>query len=367
VRAHWYWPFMRPEEMDWAVHTARVGDSILLEVLDREAAPAAGRYGRVTVLRDLPDVDRSVTTGPRWLASRAATYRTRAAVRRRHWQADRFDLVHLHYVNRFTDAFTALPHPLVLSVHDVLPHAPRIAAVERALLHRLYHRADALVVHHARLADEITQRFAVPSRMLHVVPHQVFPIDAVPAAPTDEPPMLLFFGTLRANKGLEVLAASLPDLPDDIRVVIAGHGDAPVEALARRMARDDRRVRVELGFITLERKRALFAAASVVLLPYTAFSSQSGVLHDAYGHARPVVVTDVGALGSTVREDGTGVVVIPGDPRALARGIDEVLRPGRWTACAAAAQQVAHERTPVRLGAQLRAVYDEILRGTPRG
>ena len=57
----------------------------------------------------------------------------------------------------------------------------------------------------------------------------------------------------------------------------------------------------------------MFSRASWVLLPYVSFHSQSGVLADAYTYRVPLVVTDVGAIGPTVRSDGTGFVVPPGE------------------------------------------------------
>ena len=54
VRFHWYWPFAREEELEWAVWTARPGESVVVQVIDREHAPASGAHGPVTVVRDLP-------------------------------------------------------------------------------------------------------------------------------------------------------------------------------------------------------------------------------------------------------------------------------------------------------------------------
>ena len=164
--------------------------------------------------------------------------------------------------------------------------------------------------------------FDVAGRRVFVIPHQVFPTSDVPDRPGGEPPMVLFFGTLRANKGLDVLGEAMRRHPSlDIRLTIAGRGDRRLEASAQAMAEVDGRVTAEIGQVTLQRKRQLFCQASIVVLPYVAFSSQSGVLHDAYGHGRPVLVTDVGALGETVREDETGVVVAAQDPDALAMAI----------------------------------------------
>jgi glycosyltransferase involved in cell wall biosynthesis len=49
------------------------------------------------------------------------------------------------------------------------------------------------------------------------------------------------------------------------------------------------------------------------------------VLATAIGHGRPVVVTDVGSLGETVRDFGLGEVVPPGDAEALAEACTRLL------------------------------------------
>lgn len=363
VRFYWYWPFARPEELDLAAATARPGERVTVQVVDRTGAPEAGTEGAVEVVRDLPDVNRAELSTARWLASRAETYWARERLRRRMWRRGGFDLVHLHYLNRFTDWISPLPAPLVLSVHDVVPHVPRLGrTIERGLLLKLYARPDAVVVHHAHLAEALQADFHVPAERIHVVPHQVFPVPEAPVDPPPGPPTVLVFGALRPNKGIPVLRDMMRCLDDTELVLhIAGHGDADVEDQVRSMASEDERVRCEVGFVPLLRKRELFRAASLVVLPYTTFSSQSGVLHDAYGHGRPVVVTDVGALGRTVREDGTGVVVPPNDPSALAEAVRAVLAPVVWRPYAEAAARVASERSPAEMGKRLRRVYDEVL------
>ena len=77
---------------------------------------------------------------------------------------------------------------------------------------------------------------------------------------------------------------------------------------------------------------ALFERSRLVILPYTYFASQSGVLHQALAFGRPVVATDVGALGECVRQWGIGPVVPPNDERALAEGIERALEPCELTA-----------------------------------
>src|SRR5262249_8129237 len=151
----------------------------------------------------------------------------------------------------------------------------------------------------------------------HVLDGTVIPPDR---EATSSRPMLLFFGTMRANKGLDVLADALTALGPafEADVVIAGTGDASVIAMLQRTLGAHPNVRLEIGGVDDARKRQLFSTARWLLLPYTSFHSQSGVLADAYAYRVPLAVTDVGAIGPTVRADATGLVVPPGNADAFA-------------------------------------------------
>jgi glycosyltransferase involved in cell wall biosynthesis len=364
MRIYWYWPFARPEELPLACATARAGDEITVHVIDREAAPAASPCERVLLRRDLPDVRRDLARSPTWLTSRGATYAERAWTRERTAAGLRPDVCHLHYLNRFTDWL--LPRRrdslLVMSVHDVMPHASRLPRLtERALLTATYRRADALIVHHERLRQELLAAFDVDEGRVHVMPHQVFAYDGAEPAPLPERPCVLFFGALRANKGVDVLLHALAGIPDEIAVNVTGRGDAGIEEQLRREAAADPRLHVEIGHVPIPRKVELFRQATVVVLPYTTFASQSGVLHDAYAQGRPVIVTDVGALGETVREDGTGLVVPPSDAATLARAIEGLVSdPVALAHHVDRALAVREARSPESLGPRLRELYDHL-------
>ena len=124
------------------------------------------------------------------------------------------------------------------------------------------------------------------------------------------PPTVLCFGTLRRNKGIPELLAAIERIGPDagIRFRIAGRGDADLEAAVAAAAARLPQLDAELEWITPDRKVELFRAADLAVLPYTAFSSQSGVLHDAFGSHLPAVVTDVGALPASVARDRRGLV-----------------------------------------------------------
>jgi glycosyltransferase involved in cell wall biosynthesis len=171
--------------------------------------------------------------------------------------------------------------------------------------------------------------------------------------------VLLLFGTLRANKGLDVLADALVALGPafDADVVVAGSGDDDVVRAWQERVAHLPHVTLERGRVDDRRKRELFSLASWALLPYTAFHSQSGVLADAYAYRVPLIVTDVGAIGPTVRSDGTGYVVPPGDHEALAVAMREAVRTGTG-AFAPALEAAAHRHDVSVVGPMLRSIYE---------
>ena len=66
---------------------------------------------------------------------------------------------------------------------------------------------------------------------------------------------------------------------------------------------------------------ALFGDSSALVLPYENFSAQSGVLYLALAYGVPVVVSDAGALGETVRALSCGLVLESTHPHAIAEAV----------------------------------------------
>jgi glycosyltransferase involved in cell wall biosynthesis len=364
VEIYWYWPFLRQEELVLAEGVLQPGDHLVVHTTPRPADPIAAPVPASEVRASLPGVQEVDERTVRWVASRAGTYVGRTRARRRAIGAGAFDVAHLVYLNPFTDPFDlrALGRrvPLVSSVHDVVPHQSRVPApVERRLLQAQYRNAGILVVHHESVASRLVSEFDVDPDRVVVNP---LPISVETATRVDgTPPTVLFFGTFRRNKGVDVLLSAVASLrgETDASFVFAGRGFADVEAEVVAAAAGDERITVEIGYATAERKRELYAAANLVVLPYTSFASQSAVLQDAYAHHVPLVVSDVGALGETVREDGTGWVVRPGDVAGLAATVLGALHDDdARRAAAEAMRRIAAERTPARVGAALRRIYE---------
>jgi glycosyltransferase involved in cell wall biosynthesis len=376
VNVYWYWPFLRREELVITAGALRAGDRLVVHTTDRDDDPIVSGHAQCEVWATLPGVRDHSEGSVRWALSRSTTYLTRADLRRRAITSGRFDVAHVVYLNPFTDAvaLAALERrlPLVSSVHDVVPHHSRVPpVVERRLLEAQYRHAGMLITHHEAVRRRLLAEFPVDPARVVVIPLPITELAPMPPGASDDlptpgsVPTVLFFGTFRRNKGIDVLLDAIAAFPraTPARFVFAGRGFTDMERRIRDAARVDPRIAAEIGYVPADRKHRLHATADLMVLPYTTFASQSAVLQDAYSHRLPLLVSDVGALGETVRADRTGWVVPPGDVDALGDALVTALgdAPARHAA-AAAADVVARDRTPTRIGAQWRALYARVAR-----
>jgi glycosyltransferase involved in cell wall biosynthesis len=144
--------------------------------------------------------------------------------------------------------------------------------------------------------------------------------------------IILFFGAIRPNKGLDILLKALEIIKSRNRrvlLVIAGGllGRFNFESYSDMIRKYDlsEHVQTFIHFIPEEEVDYFFAASNLVVLPYLKFESQSGVLLRAYAHKKPVVVSDIGAMGELVSSDKVGLIVEPGAVEPLAEAVINAL------------------------------------------
>lgn len=132
---------------------------------------------------------------------------------------------------------------------------------------------------------------------------------------------ILFFGFIRAYKGLDLLLEAFADerlRTLSVKLIIAGEfyePAAPYDALIQRYKLEERLV-LATDFIPNERVADYFCAADLVVQPYKN-ATQSGVSQIAYHFERPMLVTDVGGLSELIPDGEVGYVT-KAQPKAIA-------------------------------------------------
>jgi glycosyltransferase involved in cell wall biosynthesis len=228
-----------------------------------------------------------------------------------------------------TDAGREIGARIVFVCHNSEPHER--FPFQESLARRALAGADVLLALSEPVAGEL--RELVPGIPVEVLAHppnlrangneagawsdRIGPIDG---------PVVLFFGNVRAYKGLEDLVTALPIIRRTVpaTLVVAGRffqSEERLRGLARDLGVSDA-VRIFSSYVPANEVSGLFDAADVVALPYRS-ASQSGIVAQAALYGKPVVATEVGGLPEAI--DGRGIVVPPAQPEALAHGLIRAL------------------------------------------
>jgi len=271
--------------------------------------------------------------------------------------------------------------PLVQTIHNVEPHKTYIGPLDRRIEEIYYRAFDRLLVHSQANGRELCARYPSLERAkVSIVPHGNYcaHFDSQPDLGEarlhygipDGVTVVLFFGAIREDKGLDVLVDALgtPELAD-VHLLVAGKPEGGKSGFARYRDQIARlgmqgRIHTEIRHIADEEIPAIFATCDVVALPYRRVG-MSGVLHLAYTFGKPVVATSVGSMPEVVVEGKSGLLVPPDDPDALAGAIRRITsEPEALQRMSQFSRGVADEYSWEQIACRLSQVYDELLIGT---
>ena len=238
------------------------------------------------------------------------------------------------------------------------------------LSNRMAWRAcDGLFVHTESLKDALSKRLGPGHPPIFVTEHGAWSVDqsAPAAAGADErrsAKKLLLYGAHSPYKGLNVMLKAMHDLPGYTLTIAGPFDDEEVRREAYELAEA-----LPPGTVTMIEKfyqvheiAPLFAEHSALMMPYTRFFAQSGVLHDAVTCGIPVVGTNLGALGESVRSWGIGTAAEANDPVAFAAAVKALFEPETYRAAIAATETVRAEKSWRKTAVSTLAGYEAVIR-----
>ena len=105
-------------------------------------------------------------------------------------------------------------------------------------------------------------------------------------------------------------------------LVIAGQGplEGEIQSMIRRLGLSER-----VRMLGLRQDMPQLLAASDALALSSAWEGMPVVVLEAMASRRPVVATSVGAVPEVIADGDTGIVVPPGSPAALAKGMTRLM------------------------------------------
>ncbi len=203
--------------------------------------------------------------------------------------------------------------PVVTVIHDAVPHPGDEHRMMDFAVRSAIRRSDGLIASSTAVADEIARRYSRTAEVVALGPHLTMPDLWDPDGP------VVFFGRIRAYKGLDLLAEAWKSVQGTgVKLKLVGEVQSEVKGLAEL---------VECG-ASLENRwvpdsdiEASLRGARLIVLPYRE-ASQSGVLTIAAAARIPVLVTQVGGLSEQV---GDGGIVVAPTVDDIARGLRQLL------------------------------------------
>ncbi|MBV8533849.1 MAG: glycosyltransferase family 4 protein [Verrucomicrobia bacterium] len=160
------------------------------------------------------------------------------------------------------------------------------------------------------------ERMGINGRKIEVIPHFM-------SKPEEPPPYkkdgnILFLGRLSMEKGIHTLLKAWKRLDESSRrLVIAGTG--PEEAALKAYCTQHALKNVDfVGFIPHHKQRPLWEGTLALAVPSIWYETFGTVVLQAWSHARPALVSDIGGLGEFVTNGSTGHVFAPEDDVRLA-------------------------------------------------
>jgi glycosyltransferase involved in cell wall biosynthesis len=230
--------------------------------------------------------------------------------------------------------------PIVTTVHTMLGKPD---SMQRRAMNQIARLSKRLVVMSAHGATLLHDVHGVAKDKIDISPHG---IPSVPVAGgtkkelgLDGKSMLLTFGLLSPDKGIEHVIDALPGIltrkPNTVYVVLGAthphlkerYGESYRESLARRAQ--------ELGvassvifdnrFVSSSELVRFLAAADIYITPYLKMEqSTSGTLAYAVGSGKAVISTPY-LYAQELLADGRGIIVPPRDSQAIARTVIDLL------------------------------------------
>jgi glycosyltransferase involved in cell wall biosynthesis len=244
--------------------------------------------------------------------------------------------------NHILSLLSRLTMPVVTTLHTILP-AP--SPVQHSVITRIVEASAKVVVMSEKGRDLLRSVYHVPQKKIEVIPHGIPDFDFVEPHQSkarlgfSDKAVILTFGLLSPNKGIEVMIDAMPSIlerrPDAVYVILGAthpnlvrdQGEAYRESLiarVRELALEDHVVFLN-QFVDRPTLLEFIAMCDVYVTPYLNEAQMtSGTLAYSFGLGKAVVSTPYWHARELLA-DGRGVLVPFGDAAALSREIGMLL------------------------------------------
>jgi len=225
--------------------------------------------------------------------------------------------------------------PIVFTAHDPKPHKwllpTRLRWLDWNMVRLAYSISNRVIVHNETGKQVLVREFRQSPEKIAVVPHgPLRASQAIGPAPLGSL-RLLVFGSIRENKGVRLAIDAVQSLNGSgatrVGLTIAG-----TVANAREqsywadckasIAKNPSGIQVMEQYVPGGQVGKLISDHHALLLPYSNFTSESGVAALALANGRAIIATRAGGLGELLAQCDCGIPI----ETATAEGVKEAIR-----------------------------------------
>jgi glycosyltransferase involved in cell wall biosynthesis len=218
------------------------------------------------------------------------------------------------------------PAPAVLTIHDLsFERDPKLMGLRdrfffQTMVPRSVRRADRLITVSNQTKQDLVEQYDVDPNKIDVIPNGVDDAFSPNGPAHDGGTYLLFVGALQPRKDPLVAIEALSLVDSNLRLVLVGPDKGAAGEARRAVGRLGLNGRVEfVGHVEKPVLAALYRGAHALVFPSRYEGFGLPVL-EAMASGTPVVATSAGAIPEVAGD--AAVLVEPGDPAALAAGIE---------------------------------------------
>lgn len=220
---------------------------------------------------------------------------------------------------------------IVTTIHDIIPHIVHTSITHSIsiLLNKLCWKAsDAVIIHSSDLSKHIN--FISPDKV-NIIHHGVwtkgYPVPTyIDFLEKISGKSILVFGGIRRNKNIHSVIDAV-SLNSKYTLTVAGpiiERDYYAKMIEPRISNQDKEnINLIPRYIEEDELKDLFSHASVVILPYDSFLSQSGVLLMALSYFTPVIATEVGGMGDLLMKYRIGLPLQRVDSKTISNSLED--------------------------------------------
>ncbi|MFC6099756.1 glycosyltransferase [Olivibacter domesticus] len=200
---------------------------------------------------------------------------------------------------------------LVWTMHNRTSHETGLSFFSRTLMYLLIRGADKIIVHSKVSKAVLNEYVKNADRKAVYLPHPNFigsygPIPTVERADLEDKRLnLLFLGTIKPYKNIELLINIAKKFPSSVQLTIAGKPNSKnyYEKL-HKLAQREENIHLALRFIADDEIPTILSASDLLVLPYDIKSSlNSGTVILAFSYKKSVICPIIGTISDLENEE----------------------------------------------------------------